>query len=456
MEKSVDDVNESLKSKQTWPSGDETLYASGTCHSTARPVYAASNWTSTADALLDRVQLGVELTFPINARQNVARFCTALARSGLLTRRPPVGAALPRRLSIGPKPIHLPTGGVATLGGRLDLVATEGGLLQVRRTSHLLPDAMRALRSQIEAPSALGTGGADNLAMSYDPEAYPALLAQQLCAVAHVVDVFVAALAEAAGFAPGRLRGKIWVQQAEFCRDYQHPEAEDFVRALKDRPIRGSRQERARFFWDQLGNDLCLSWHEGAKNSPERKVYAKRADCVRVEVSLRTRPAVKKLAAASGAPLAGGLGLSGASVARTLADLAGAAVPLLNQVVEVVNEGLTALPRTGLDFVLAFGPLSRLINPPPRAPGAAGRSRGADVEPLARLALDRLLAEGKFDMRGQSASNPVLLALKEMLAAGALSVTPERPRLFTVGPEMEAARQALTNLARASMGENRS
>jgi hypothetical protein len=269
--------------------------------------------------------------------------------------------------------------------------------------------------------------------------------------VAGTVDAFVAALAEAAAIGPNLLRGKVWVQQVEFCLDYGYDEAEDFVRRLRDRPIRGARHERARYFVDQLGNGLTVSWHEGGRNSPERKVYAKRPDLVRVEVALRNRRAVTAMLDRPGAPR-GGPSLLGSRVAGELACLARGAQVLLDEAVAALNEGLEAVPRTGADFVLAFAPLLRLISPPPRVAGAAGRPRDTEVEPLARLALERLLAEGKFDMRGRSASGPVLVAMKQMQADGTLSAAPRQPRLFTVSPELEAARQALAGVGVVRIG----
>ena len=407
-----------------------------------------------ADVLLDRIQLGLDILLPANATAREAdKFCKALARAGFLAKAPRAGAALDNKLAIGAAPVRLPGGASVSLAGQLTLTANKAGKLQVRRTSTLLPDPMRALRSLLSSPLAAGPNGQDNLAEAYEPGAYRALLPLQLRAVAEAVDAFVAALAKAAGVTPRMLRGRVWVQHAEFCRDYLYDDgAEHFVRSLRDRPILGARHERGRYFADQHGNGLCVSWHGGGKNSPERKAYAKRPDLVRLEVSLRNRTAVTALLRRLDAPGAGP-SLLGADVADELAHLAHGAEALLDEAVAALNEGLVAVPRTGADFVLAFAPLLRLVSPPPRPAGAAGRPRGAGVEPLARLALERLLAEGKFDMRGQPPSNPVLVALKEMQTAGALAAAAKLPRLFTVAPELEAARLALAGVEAVPLGD---
>jgi len=405
-----------------------------------------------ADVLLDRVQLGLDILLPARATEReAAKFCGALARAGFLTRVPRAGAALDKKLTIGPAPVHLPGGASVSLTGQLNLVSNDAGRLQVRRTSTLLPDPMRALRSTLSSPLAVGPGGEDNLAKEYEPDAYRALLPVQLRAVAEAADAFVAALATAAGVTPRMLRGRVWVQQAEFCRDYSHEGAEEFVRLLRDRPILGARHERGRYFADQHGNALAVSWHEGNKNAPERKIYAKQPKLVRVEVSLRSRTAVTALLKRLDAP-AVGPSLLGADVAAELAHLAHGAEELLAEAAGVLNEGLEAEPRIGADFMLAFAPLLRLICPPPKPAGAAGRPRGAGVEALARRALERLLAEGKFDMRRQAPSGPVLVALKEMQSAGAVAVTKQQPRLFTTAPELEKARQALANMGTEPLG----
>ncbi len=420
---------------------------------------ASSAAGQAADVLLDRVQLGLDVALHTKATPAAAaKFCKALVRAGFLARGPQAGAALDERLQVGPARVRLPGGASVSLAGQLALVSDRAGQLRVRRSSHLLPDPMRALRSMLSNPLPRGPGGADNLAAAYEPGAYRELLPLQLGAVAEAVDAFVAALAKAAGVSPRLLRGRVWVQQAEFCRDYPYPSeegeegaAEAYVRRLRDRPIRDGRHERGRYFAEQLSNELSVSWHEGTKTAPERKVYAKRPDLVRVEVSLRSRGAVTALQKRLGAP-GSGSSLLGAAAADELALLARGAEALLEEAVGVLDEGLEAVPRAGAEFLLAFAPLLRLVSPPPRAPGAAGRPQRADVEPLARRALERLLAEGKFDMRGVPPSHKVLLALREMQAAGALAVAEGMPRLFTVAAELEAARQALAGVGREPLG----
>ncbi len=207
------------------------------------------------------------MAIPVDAGTGGDRFCSALVRSGLLRTRPPSGALSGGfGQAIGPRSVRLAEGGVAAVGGRLNLA--DRGQLMVRASGQLLPDVMRALRPQLGAPLAPARGGADNLAVPYEPGGCRPLLAWQLRAVAGLVDAVVGDLAAAAGVPADRLGGGIWVQQAEFCRDYAWEGAEAYVRDLRLRPIPGARHGRARLFRDRRGNGLCLSWDDGTNSLP--------------------------------------------------------------------------------------------------------------------------------------------------------------------------------------------
>jgi hypothetical protein len=392
------------------------------------------------DVLLDRVQLGIQATIPVPAVEAVDSFCAYLARERALASRPRPGRALGSKLRLGPVDVELRDGGMAVLTGELHLAVAKNGCLQVRSTSWFLPNVMRAVRARVAAPLPLPADGSDNLVAAY-PDYYPSLLVQQLEIVGDVVNAVVLALASAAGVDYGRIRGRVWVKAGEITRDYPHPDARGLVRALKDMPISGAGDESHRHRSTRHGNELCVAWHQGAATSPERKVYAKDTGLVRVEIALRSRRAVKRLLGHSRSE-----GLLGCEAVRELFALASSAAPLLDEAADLITRAVEAPPRGGADLVLAFAPLVRLAAPAPRAPGAGGRPPGGGVAPLARLAVERLVAEGRFDMRGRPASDAVLGALKEMLADGALCAAAARPRLFTVAPALEAARQALAGV----------
>jgi len=78
-------------------------------------------------------------------------------------------------------------------------------------------------------------------------------------------------------------------------RDHELADAEDFVRDFSQRPISGVGRSQTTFDVTRTRNGLCVRYHEGADSSAERKLYAKRHNLVRTELSLRSRKAVAAL-----------------------------------------------------------------------------------------------------------------------------------------------------------------
>ena len=66
----------------------------------------------------------------------------------------------------------------------------------------------------------------------------------------------------------------------------------------------------------------------------------------------------------------------------------------------------------------------------------------------ARAAIADLLASGVFDAHGLGDSDAVLAALRKMAAAGTLAPPPKGRRLFTLEPELNPARLALSRARR--------
>ena len=123
-------------------------------------------YTSPADVLLDRVQLGLSMALPVSA-ESVRDFCSKLVQTGLLPRMPSSGKEIGQRLRIGLFPVPLSLGGTAPVGGQLILGRTKDGHLTITSASHLLPEVMRGLRTQLVDPGPLATDGDDNLVWSY-------------------------------------------------------------------------------------------------------------------------------------------------------------------------------------------------------------------------------------------------------------------------------------------------
>jgi hypothetical protein len=404
-------------------------------------------YANPADVLLDRIQLGIDVILPVPAISAVRGFCAALVRQGILAKPPGLGAELGRDLRLAPYVIPLSFGGSAKLGGRLVLTATAAGFLAVKGTSQLLPDLMRALRSQVPAPLSASRTGADNLAEEYsDHDRYAALHHVQLCTIEEVVDNLLAALANAAGTETAQLLGDVWVQQAEFCRDHYVTDAEQTIRTLAAGPIVGGATRWETHFARAGGTSTCLAWHEGPATSPGRKLYAKRNDLLRVEIVLRNRKQVTWLQRTSPECNTVKTGLSGYRLAHSLAVLARAAVAFLDAMEEIVVDHQQARQQPSIDFLVRLAPLLAVVAPAPRRPGAPGRPPAVDRGRFAREVLDALILDGQRDMGGVGASDAVLGALQAMAAAETLATSPTRPRHFSVAPQFQAARQALAGI----------
>ena len=266
--------------------------------------------------LLDKVQLGFDLLLPNTEVSQVGRLTASLARLGVLRRRPKTGTALNTELVLGNFSVPLSEGGQGSVGGELWLAAGSSGRLVVTRRSRLVLNPLRDLRTQLARPGEKALDGNDNLVWEFGEE-WRHLLGLQLANLTLMMDAFLSAVATAAETAPELLRGRVWVQQCEVCRDYSVPGAEAVVRELKDRPMPGAVVGALRTVVVRRRNLLCVAWREGAANSPESKVYAKRDDLVRVEISVRSRPAVRSLLARR------------ETVGELYADINGAAIGLL-------------------------------------------------------------------------------------------------------------------------------
>ncbi|MFC7543933.1 hypothetical protein ACFQU2_36990 [Siccirubricoccus deserti] len=219
----------------------------------------------------------------------------------------------------------LTAGGHMKIGGKLFLAAS-GPHLAIAGHSRIRPEAMRGLRSQLEHPGDPATDGDDNLVWPWGDD-WQQLLGLQLRNLRQGIAALIAALAEAAETKPHLLRGAIRVQQCEVCRDFAVADAERLARQLAEQPIQDAGTQIIRPGPRHVGNSVCVAWHEGYANSPERKAYGKRHDLLRTEVSLRKRTAVNALLTRAGIRHPASPELTGDAVASALSDVAAAAAP---------------------------------------------------------------------------------------------------------------------------------
>ena len=382
-----------------------------------------------ADALLDRVQLGLCVPLQFGPVEGAYALRMRFHRLGLLPNPP-------RRGRLGPivfrGPLEIGQGPAVEVSGRL-CVSHSGGAATIAGKSHIVLNLMRGLRAVVADPCPRASDGDDNLIGECGD--HRELLGWQLRTAGLVVAALLCIIADAAGVDVALLRGRVWVQQAEVCRDRGQPGAEALISRLSRVPIPGTRSDRRR-----VGNGLCVSWTDGTGDRIERKLYAKRRDLFRAEVAVRNRPGVRSMV--SRANGAASEGLEPAGVAAELAAVARAAVPYLEEIERFVASA-DCVDRSGSEdgaaLVVALAPLALLASLAP--PGAPGRPRGECTVALAKRAVGRLLDEGSFDARGLHSADAVLIALQRLAAAGVLEAGTRHRRVFTVAPRFERARQ---------------
>ena len=386
-----------------------------------------------ADVLLDKVQLGFDLLLPTVRAAAADNFGARLFRTGVLSAPPRRGTTLRRPLSLGPFSVPLTEGGMGQVRGQIALAMGAGDHLVITRRSYLAINAMRDLRTQLIDPGDKASNGDDNLVWPHDVE-WKHLLGLHLVNVAAMFDALLSGISRAADVSPTRLRGTVWVQQCEVCRDFFEPNAEALVRELASRPIPGSEVVAVRRQTIRRRNAVCVAWGRDTRNAAENKVYAKRHDLLRTEVSVRSRPAVKALLARGGQAAPASADVGGSAVAQLLENLVRAAAPLLDRVSEVAGACKVVPLCSTADFVSGFAPLTRLSAHGARPAGAGGRPRHLSIPVRARRALVCLLASGTFNARGHGASDAILLALRQMAETGLLVAPGRGSRLFNVSP----------------------
>jgi hypothetical protein len=402
---------------------------------TSQPTTAVGQYNGGefADVLIDRVQLGLEVLFPLPAKDYTVALASMLQGARKSVHRSS-SAFLKGGANLNNFTLEVERIGGVSMQGKIRLVSASSQLA-ISSSSHIIINLLRTVRPILVEPMPLALDGASNLIGFRDD--YRDYLALQLDAAAAVVDAFASKVAEAVGLGVSELSGRFWVQQVEICRDHYCEHAEHIVRHFAGTPVPGARSTRQRHL-----NSVCLSWHDGTKAPVERKIYAKCADLVRFEIAARSRSAVVAMLRCAGEPTPRPAdGLAGQAVTQELAALARAALPYLEEAERFATDAIGPNQATGFDFMVDLAPLSLLALPP--APGGNGRPRSATTTALARRALALLLDEGSFDTRGVHTGNPVLEVLRRLSETGLLQAGGRGGRIFTIAPKFEAIRQAL-------------
>ncbi len=409
--------------------------------------------TAPVDVLFDRLQLGFSVALTTLTPADAPHFCQKLARLGVLKSVPAVDRMLLRDLPVDFHVPGLPKQGRMTISGRLILRPAAGGTLAITNASQLVPNAVRALRSQLkpDLPDQYALGGETNFIGPHN-ESWSSYLGLQLQNIAHAIDTLVDAVTraavEVAGPLPGPLHGRIWLQQGEIFQDRTCQNAEALVQDVANRALRNTGRQTIRLTGDFDRDRFVIRWSEGHRTSAERKIYAKLADLLRIEIKLNSRKAVLALLRRAGAPIPTETDLTGASLTAMLAAVALAAKPLIDDIADDLDQATAFAPLAGVDFMLGFAPLLHLTLPNTRQPGTAGRNTDPDLPDKARRLLERLLNGGRCAAPSSSTPQKLCEALKAMSDGGVLLRINHRPAVYGVTPAFEAVRSALASARR--------
>ncbi|PWC42115.1 hypothetical protein [Azospirillum sp. TSO22-1] len=399
-----------------------------------------------ADALLDLFAVGIHAVLP-DLDGGLAGFASRLARAGVVrpVSRAPGAARTSVRLDVRFTVPDLPDGGKMELKGQLCLTVGDRSII-VTPASVLRGNALRSLRERLTDVGPKGLDGNDNVVGAREGDR-GRLLRLQLRDVELAFDAFLAALRSAAlmpGDAPLSCELRLW--SCEICRDITESDAPSLVASLRNMRPPDAAVFRSRFFVTStaeeiVGNLPAVTWNEGHRRGKvESKIYAKRADLLRLEVKALDRAAVKRLLGRSDdAQIV--TPLSGRTIAALLARVAEAAQDRLDVMWEF-RQYATTVQEDRVHFLGSLAPLLRVINPPT---GRGGRPISDETRTLAYRAIETLIQLGSFSAVSVRRDNPVRQALDEMAddAEGGLVTRGGRHgSIYVVRPEYAKAREA--------------
>ena len=397
------------------------------------------------DVLFDLLWLRPKLHIPTDIP--LRKFAARLGKAGLVK---PARGLEPKatriNLDVCQKVVGLMYNGTIEVGGRLALATVPGGI-RIMDSSVLKLNAMRSLRTQIDAPPAAGPSG-DNYIGPVGKD-WPELQAIQLENIVAAVDSVLDVLQKAAE-SNAQATGHIRILRCEICRDRFSKDAPRLARDFADlADCGGVRKMRVygELEAERNGNFVTVSWHGGSKRGKiMRKVYPKSDTVLRTEIGLMDPKSVAGLLGGPKAgPEAADAALDGRSVAALLEKIAGKSRPLLDYLWQKLDA--VASPKAGTDAVFfGLAPLLGLCFGLTSS-GIRGRKTGPKGVALAREAVTLLLDIGRFDATGTELKSSVRKALKAMCEPGGILEQPELGRAqFVVRPEFMPAARALAGV----------
>lgn len=393
-----------------------------------------------ADGLLDRIELGIRFSAP-GAFQDVVR---QLEVQNLLPEKRLGGRADRASFQVGSYSDSPLLGAGLIFSGKISLVATAAGV-RATDASQISANPLRTLRDQIEPVCDIPPGCGDNVVgPGVDASELRNLLGLQLDsmrrALSDLFDVLHAADADV----------EMRVREAEVCRDLAVADPVASVHLLSRSTNPFTAVTRATpFSGDAIvegaGNAMVVRWHDGRKSNPVRYKFYPKGPWLRCEVAYMAQTAVAR---AVGRPGQGSPWCrTPEEVEDVLRQVAAAASPdldimeaHLSTILESTERGVAAVDVIRLSAALA--PLGALAD---GLHGGRGRPMGAPQRALADEILHQLLLNGRYDIRGVGAGDPIRRALTAACETGLVAIGGERGSLYSIVPEMEGARLGIAS-----------
>lgn len=388
-----------------------------------------------ADGLLDRVELGIRFSAP-HSLQDVVR---QLEVGGLLPERR-LGGRTDRasyRIEVYSDSPLLGAG--LTFSGGISLVAS-GAAVRATAASHVSANPLRTLRAQVEPICDLPPGCDDNVVgPGVDAREVRNLLGLQLDsmrrALSDLFDVLHATEADV----------EMRVREAEVCRDLAVADPAAAVHLLGRSTNPFTAVTRATpFSGDAIvegaGNAMVVRWQDGRKSNPVRYKFYPKGPWLRCEVAYMAQTAVARAIGRTGqgSPWC----RTAEEVVDVLRQVAAAASPDLDTmeghlatVLQAAERGVAATDIIRLSAALA--PLAALAD---GLRDGRGRPIGEPQRALAGDILHQLLLNGRYDLRGAGAGDPIKRTLTAACETGFVAIGGERGSLYSIVPEAEAAR----------------
>ena len=228
------------------------------------------------------MQIGFALDLPINAADGIHDFCTSLHRNGLLAVCPEPGQEFDRPLPIAFSHFFERVY-VARVTGQLIFTRARDGNVAVSSNSFVQPQMGKWLRApyHLSEASLKVAKNFRGLGSSYRSGTF----SHQSVWAGSACERFLQKLAELAKVDLSALRGKVWIRSLGVAKDFNLPEADNFVRDMSSGIIGSAHTTTFSRFsvGDKSVRKASWTLYEG---DPGAHAYAQRENVLRTEITI--------------------------------------------------------------------------------------------------------------------------------------------------------------------------